>query len=380
MPATLPVLLLSLQLQVEPGLRFDRLHTTEQIQEAFAALAQTHPRWFRAGSLGHTVQGREIPCLEITDHEADGPKAGLWIDGAIHGYELASAEPALGVAEQVRRRIAEAAPPPFLERVAVFLVPVINVDARRVCIAPPFLYQRHNLRPIDDDADGRVDEDGQVDLNGDGRISLISGVDGRAYESRDQDGDGRCGEDPVGGIDLNRNFPVSRAARAEGWSPEPEIEAIVAFWERHPEIQIAISYHTSADLLLWPPGPIAESDLPHFEHVSSLFEKDLAGGVWRTEEVQSQRSGRSMIGTSMEWYHSARGALAFTLEMKPSSPDPGLPEDSGWHACLGKVRIPRVESGYSGRQNTLFEAELESTVARHADFLLKLAELLPIER
>ncbi len=380
MLSSLALVLLSVQIQEEPGLRFERMHTTEQIQAAFAALAMAHPRWIRAGSIGHTVQGRKIPYLEVTDHEADGPKAGLWIDGAIHGYELASAEPALGVAEGLRRRIARREPPAFLERVVVYLVPVINVDARRLCIQPPFLCQRHNLRLVDDDADGKVDEDGQVDPNADGRISPITGADGRDYESRDQDGDGRCGEDPLGGIDLNRNFPVLRAAHEEGWTPEPETQAIVEFWERHPGIQLAIGYHTSGNLLLWPPGSIAESDLLHFERVSSLFEEALAGGVWRTEEVQSRLTGRSMIGTSMEWYHSARGALAFTVEMKPTAPDLALPEDSGWHACLGKVRIPRVESGYSRPSDTQLENELEDAVARQTGFLLRLAELLPIDR
>ncbi len=356
----------------------DRLHGTPEIQRAFATLAQRHPRFFSSGSLGTSVQGRAIPFLAVTDLEARGEKHGFWIDAAIHGHELASAELVLVFAEELRRRIAREEPPSFLQRVEIFLVPVLNVDARELCIVPPFPPQRANLQPVDDDGDGLADEDGPVDLNGDGYHSL--------QEFRDQDGDGRCGEDPAGGVDLNRDFPVCSAERAPGWQPQPETMAVVRFWEQHPNLVLALSYHggsaqtETSTLFVWPPVVMPTADAARFSELFRIYARHCAGEEWNTlQDPVKFGSVSPLVGTSMEWFYAERGALAFTVEVEANLCDlwtEGAPDDSVVSDCAGPVRVPHVSVVVRERS---IELALTPLARRHTAFLLALAERLPFE-
>lgn len=356
----------------------DRLHGTPEIQQGFATLAQRHPRFFRSGSLGTSVRGRAIPLLEVTDLEARGEKHGFWIDAAIHGHELASAELVLAFAEELRRRIACGEPPGFLQRVEIFLVPVLNVDARELCIVQPFPPQRVNLQPVDDDGDGTADEDGPVDLNGDGYHSL--------QEFCDQDSDGRCGEDRPGGVDLNRDFPVCSAERAPGWQPQPETLAVVRFWEQHQNLALAVSYHGGSaqtetpTLFLWPPVAMAEPDAARFSELFRIYERHCAGQEWNTLQDPGKYGSISpLVGTSMEWFFAERGALAFTVEVELRLRDlwtSDILRDTVAHDCAGSVRVPRVSAEV--RERSIGSA-LTPLAQRHTEFLLALAERLPFE-
>ncbi len=147
--------------------------------------------------------------------------------------------------------------------------------------------QRSGQRPTDNDFDGDLDEDGPDDLDGDGHITSMwrfdpngryrrSAKDPRIIErvgpdekgelSRagsegiDNDGDGRINEDGAGGYDMNRNWPG-------GWQPNyiqfgagdfpfsfPETAAIGKFILAHPNIAAAQSYHNSGGMILRGPG------------------------------------------------------------------------------------------------------------------------------
>lgn len=357
------------------GFTFERFHRTDEIASTFEQLAELHPRWFQAGSLGHSFLGRPIPLLTITDFEAHGPKVGLWIDGAIHGGELGSAEPALALVEAVRERVSSATKTAWLGDVVIYVVPVINVDGRHLSLQPPYPNFRRNLRPVDDDGDGRIDEDGPADLNGDGRISRMPTAGDSPFEARDADGDGRCGEDPPGGVDLNRNFPVRRAVLPETWQPEPEVAAIINFREQHPEIEVAFNYHTSVSVLIWPVAAPEGSRRPEYAALSDLYRKHVDGRVW-----DSGNEIGHVVGTSMEWFDEL-GAIAFTVEVGPgwepaANSSPTFPTDKVVHACQGTVQLPRIESGYASTFETRMEQELQAATDRHAAFLLAVVEWL----
>ena len=358
-------------------IRFERYHHTDEIRLAFRALAKRYPRWFRCGSLGQSVLGRTIPFLAITDFESTERKTGMWIDGAIHGNELASAEPVLGVAEWVRSELERGALPEFLDRVVLYLVPVINVDGRRVSLESPRLRQRNNLFPVDDDGDGRADEDGAFDVNGDGRIAMMElfGNGGSRPEGGDQDGDGEVGEDPLGGIDLNRNFPVERGPGDTPATPlQVETRAIIDFWEDHPEIQLAVSYHTSANGFVLPPVPISEEERTLYDRVLAVYEKWTGYGEFHLP------SGY-LRGVSIEWFHTERRALAFVIEIAEAGPPAARRYELFDIEGFGTVRIPRIEpDGYMYADASHLERNLANVVDQHVVYLLEMAELLPLQR
>lgn len=146
---------------------------------------------------------------------------------------------------------------------------------------------RGNRRPIDDDKDGVPDEDGPDDLDGDGSITQMWKPDpnGRYIRDRndprifirvgddekgewtnlgsegiDNDGDGRINEDGPGADDMNRNWPSD-------WQPDyvqngaglypfsnPEPRAVGRFIMDHPNIAAVQSYHNAGGMILRGPG------------------------------------------------------------------------------------------------------------------------------
>jgi len=151
---------------------------------------------------------------------------------------------------------------------------------------PHFL--RGGIRPTDNDHDGVADEDGPDDLDGDGHITTmwikdplgrykIDEKDPRFFtrvdrddppggwsrlgqEGIDNDDDGRINEDGIGGYDPNRNWPSD-------WQPEwiqygatdypfslPETRVIGEFIYDHPNIAAAQSYHNAGGMILYGPN------------------------------------------------------------------------------------------------------------------------------
>ncbi len=146
---------------------------------------------------------------------------------------------------------------------------------------------RSGQRPTDNDYDGQLDEDGPEDLDGDGSITQMWRFDpnGRyrrnakdpriiervpdgeqgeltrlGSEGIDNDGDGRINEDGPGGYDMNRNWPSD-------WQPNsiqfgagdypfdrPETKAVADFVLTHPNIAAGQSYHNAGGMILRGPG------------------------------------------------------------------------------------------------------------------------------
>lgn len=146
---------------------------------------------------------------------------------------------------------------------------------------------RQNRRPTDNDLDGQIDEDGPDDLDGDGSITQMwardpagqwvrDRFDPRIFrrvpagergewtrlgqEGIDNDGDGRINEDGPFGDDMNRAYPgdwqPSYVQRGAGDYPlrTPETRSIARFILEHPNIAATQSYHNTGGMLLRGPG------------------------------------------------------------------------------------------------------------------------------
>ncbi|MGW8266940.1 MAG: M14 family zinc carboxypeptidase, partial [Longimicrobiales bacterium] len=178
---------------------------------------------------------------------------------------------------------------------------------------------RTNTFPFDDDNDGRVDEDGPEDLNGDGLITAMrvpdpdgafmvdpddprlmkradpsrgeTGAYTLYWEGTDSDNDGFYNEDGPGGVDLNRNFqheyPYWKADAGLHMVSEPETRALMDFVLAHRNIGAILTFGLT-DNLVTPPdsrGALAGAsvlDLPLFANASNADVFDVgvfaAGG------------------------------------------------------------------------------------------------------
>lgn len=177
-----------------------------------------------------------------------------------------------------------------------YIVPTVNPDGRQYFMEKDGGDARAGHVPVDDDNDGLYDEDGPNDLNGNGIIEQIrkyvpgqgnyriSATDKRIMEpvpfgekgdyillgeeGIDDDGDGRVNEDGPGGYDPNRNWAVD-------WQPNyvqsgamdypfqlPEARAENEFLMAHPNIAGVQAYHNSGGMILRGPGAESLGEYP----------------------------------------------------------------------------------------------------------------------
>jgi hypothetical protein len=273
-------------------------------------------------SLAATAGGRDVQVLEI-GAPGGAPLAerpALLVVGNLQGdHVLGSA-----LVVEAARHLLAADDPEVRDALAertVYLVPRLNPDAAEAMFASPRVERRTNTRPYDDDNDGRTDEDGPEDLNGDGLVTvmrvldpsgpymvdpddprLMRRADPSAGESGgwtlypegvDSDGDGFLNEDGPGGVDLDRNFqhayPYWDADAGPHMVSEPESRALMDFVIAHPNIAAILTFGTS-DNLVTPPdarGALASPvtlDLPAFAAASN-------DDVFETGVVDAPRGG-----------------------------------------------------------------------------------------
>jgi len=354
---------------------WNRYYDSQEIGQICRRLAGTHPDLVRYGTIGKSVQGRDLHLLTITDWSA-GDAAGkpaMYIDGNIHSNEIQGAEVALYTAWYVVENFDKVEwIRGLLERKTLYIVPSINPDARDYFIheANTAHSPRSGMLPRDDDGDGEVDEDGFDDLDGDGNIVFMRkrerggrwkehGDDPRmmveadpdeeglytmlGWEGYDNDGDGRVNEDGPGFYDPNRNWgwmwrPSHQQYGADQYPFSiPEDRAVADFVLAHPNIGGAQSYHNSGGMLLRGPGGKEDTesykgDLPQYDFLGQLGEEMLPGYRY----LVVHKDLYSVYGGELDWFHGARGIFTFSNELW--SPfdffKQEQPEEAGWWAEL----------------------------------------------
>ena len=270
-------------------------------------------------AIGESLEGREIWALTLGAPQGAPmeTRPGILLVGNLEGDHLVGSALAVEAAryllaadgqdEDVTR---------LLEDNVVYVVPRLNPDGAEAFFGSVQWDRLGNARPHDDDNDGRVDEDGPDDLNGDGVVTLMRVPDpagafmphpdeprlmkradpaeGEAggwtlyWEGRDDDGDGFYNEDAPGGVDLNRNFqhayPYWEADAGAHMVSEPETRALMDFVIAHRNIAAILTFGRTDNLVTAPDarGTLAGArtlDLAAFADAS--FDDIHATGVFR---------------------------------------------------------------------------------------------------
>ncbi len=407
------------------GIDFDDYHGYDGTVDYIQDVADEYPEITRLLEIGRSNMGRPIYVLVISNMENGTTidahvqlrnmrkegidnvppmegfqgKPGIWIDGGTHGNEYTGTEVTLytidklvsgyGTDDEITRLIDES---------TFYICPIVNPDGVYNSVQRG-ISQRQNSMEQDDDGDGRVNEDGPDDLNGDGLITSFRYPDpeGRyvqdeddprimvrldrdeetdrqrwavVMEDRDNDGDGEVGEDSERGIDVNRNFP-------EGWfndegfqggtgfypGSSPEAHAILEFFTNHTNILLVQSFHTSGGFTYrpfarWPDSRIHDKDLGVFDRIMAPEYEELHGeeateDLWRKPYREEQ--GRPYgYGIFIDWAYAQFGAYAMTTELWRWNRDTrGLPGYEGeddrtlWYQAL-------LENGGAITDQTLF--------------------------
>ncbi len=156
-------------------------------------------------------------------------------------------------------------------------------------------------------------------------------------EGIDNDGDGRINEDGVGGLDLHRNYPenwrpiIGRDQTGRGWTQrgagayplsETETRSLVLFLLEHPNVSIMNTMDTTVPMHLRPPSTskseerMYPDDLKLYKHFD---EKGLEiTGYGRAGDVYfdySRGRGRPLFGHSPDFGYFYYGAIWYGDEL-----------------------------------------------------------------
>jgi len=249
-------------------------------------------------SLGTTLGGREVWVVTAAGPSGSSvdERPGVLVVGNLEGDHLAGSQLALEAIRYLTTHAEDEAVQTALGDRVFYFFPRLNPDGADAMFEGVQWNRRTNEQPRDDDNDGRVDEDGPEDLNGDGYITvmrvpdpagrfMIDTADARAmkradptrgetgaftlyWEGTDNDGDGFINEDGPGGVDLNRNFQHAYPYWTGDGGPymvsEVESRALMDFVLDHRNIAAILAFGES-DNLVTPPdsrGELAPEKMP----------------------------------------------------------------------------------------------------------------------
>lgn len=347
---------------------FNHYFTNEELEELLPAWVEAYPELIRLSRIGESYEKRPIWLLTVTNQEsgADTDKPAVWIDANIHATEIAGTTTSLlivhtlldkyGKDPQVTR---------LLDEGAFYVVPRLNPDGAALAMADRPKYLRSGVRPYPwgEREEGLHEED----IDGDGRILMmripdpsgnwkISSLDPRLMERRrldewggeyyrllpegrieDWDGDLIRVARPEQDLDFNRNFPFQWRPEGEeqGAGPypvsEPEIRAVVDFIVAHPNINIALSYHTFSRVLLRPYSTRPDEEM----ETSDVWVYKAIGQ--RGTELTGYRNASTFhdfkyhpkevtTGAFDDWLYDQLGIFTFTVEQWDLPTEAGIKE------------------------------------------------------
>lgn len=334
---------------------FEKYHDAAELADALKAIHAAFPDWTRLEEMGKSREGR--PLWVMTVFDPAGPpvenRPAAYVDGNTHGNEVQGTEICLFAIRYLLERRTDPWVGALLRRAAFHVAPCVNPDSRE-----RFLHDAQNEhsprrvpRPVDDDRDGLVDEDGPNDLDGDGEILemrikdengdlVVDERDSRLMRHRkpgekgqyrslggegvDDDGDGKINEDPPGGVDPNRNWPgewrPENGQHGAGPYPlsEPETRATALWILAHPHIAAVQSFHNAGSMILRPPGARTDAEV-QFPHEDRVLYDELArrGGVLLPgyRYLQIREGLYKVQGGFLDWTAGALGIFSFTNEV-----------------------------------------------------------------
>jgi len=339
-----------------PEPAFNRLYHNDQIIDFLRGYERAYPRWVKLESLGETLGGSETWLLTVNNPDTGDEltKPAMYVDGAIHANEAQAAETVLYLIDYMLRnygrlpKVTEA-----MDRSAFYFIPIVSPDSRAKWFEEPATpsYPRTVQIAIDDDRDGRKDEDHYNDLNDDNEITQmrkkvpmgqgthrlhpddprimerVSGKEQGGYillgsEGIDDDGDGRINEDPIGYVDPNRTWGYF-------WQPRyvqsgttqyplqiPETRNIAEWMLTRPNIAAGQSFHNTGRMILRGPGAKSEPDYPPqdirvYDYLGEEGENLLPGYnywvIW--EDLYT------VYGGTINHLYGVHGAISFTNEL-----------------------------------------------------------------
>jgi hypothetical protein len=317
-------------------------HNYTEITTILTGLNTTYPEIVEVFVIGQSWQNRDIYCIRLGNESDGSPKPEVLFVGYHHAQEQISAElPLYYVVDAATNYGPDCILTHMLISRTIYVIVALNVDGLDMFESND--RQRKNAHPLDEDVDASLDEDPPEDLNGNSLIEiLVNNTDPQnpeflEYEGIDNDTDGVNGEDWIGGVDLNRNYPVSwENAVSDPASPvyrgltpfsEPETQALRDLVLAH-NFTHALSFHSGIEIIIYPWGHTADPtpDDAKFVEIAQGLSNITGGLPYVTPTV--------MYGLWDDWMYSEADVLALTCEI--------FRNQTWWDATIGPGPYPNT--------------------------------------
>jgi len=264
-----------------------KYHNYDRMQADLKTYAEKLKGYSSVFSIGKSVQGRDILCLRLNNSatgEQSSPKPGALFVGNHHAREHLSVEMPLKYAAWLAEN-KDGEAKAVLDGRDIYIIPMLNPDGAEYDVADgKYRWWRKNRAKISDEHYG-------VDLN-------------RNYDARW--GQGGSSSDP----DSDTYMGSSAFS-------EPETRAVRAFFEKHANVSVSISYHSYSKLVLYPLGGTDDNvgndgDLKTFKAIAGK----LAGFTGYTPMKSSELYVAT--GDMCDWAYEKHHVFAVTIELDPS--------------------------------------------------------------
>ncbi len=293
-------------------------------------------------NIGYSYRNNSIPLITLTNEQIpDVVKGKTYIVAHHHAREQITIEHTLRTIRDLVNNYnnGDKSTISLLNKFIIFFIVTLNPDS-----LDHVLYEnahlRKTMRPIDEDGDGKFDEDGPDDTNEDGRISeyyvyltnQTEWVFQYSYiEGIDNDNDGFFNEDQIGGVDLNRNYPFhwNDSSTDSGWGddksneaypgPEPasenETRALIDFVSKH-NFTHALSLHSGTNATLFDWSYTNEIQQPEASMYSSLFNDfEIMRLLPESFFLEENEVDYTCAGEWGDWTYATQNTIPLTIEI-----------------------------------------------------------------
>jgi hypothetical protein len=215
------------------------------------ALAKSYPQLVKVRSLTKTTSGKDIWQITIGSGNTES-KPAIVIVGGVEGNYIIGTELSIGFAENLLQGSNTDSIRALLNKTTFYIFPNMSPDAMEQYFASPQYERQGNAVSTDDDRDGKNNEDGFDDLDGNNKITwlrvespageykthpddarvlikadLSKGEKGKYMlltEGSDNDKDGAFNEDGDGGVWFNKNLTYKHPSFSQGAGEFPASE------------------------------------------------------------------------------------------------------------------------------------------------------------
>ena len=367
------ILIVSFESSLAASILPQNYHTFSELSKFLSDIVEQHQDIAALQSIGKTRSGMDIWMVKISNlkkvEELERPA--ICVVANLEGNHIVGSEMALFTIQHLLENYGKIdSITQLIDTQTFYIIPRVNPEAAESMFKRPLIEQQTNFTPVDDDFDGRADEDGPEDLNEDGYITLMRIPDslgsmipdpdeprllrkadpaksetGRyriETEGFDNDGDGKINEDMPGGVDINRNFPQEYPEYEHDAGPfmgsESETQAILNFISMHKNISVLLTYSFYDNLLQMPMTKgksksqitrkqddrspdsrsqrsrprevvteISEQDIPYFNEISAQYKK--------LTKIEAKPDQPQAKGALHQWAYFQQGIWAFSARV-----------------------------------------------------------------